>query len=72
MTRKEEIRTLAEDLARKAAHKIGSRAWFVEAPNVLTSQESEEVQHIQDTELGPRSFWMNAFFTWYNRLDTTR
>ncbi len=66
--RKEQIRQRAEARAKVIAKAIGARAWYEEAPSLLTPAENQEIAEILDKMPG-HSFWMNAFFQWYNGLD---
>lgn len=65
MTRRDFVRSECERLARDAAQRLGASAWYEHAEKVLTDRERLEVRRILD-EMPGSSFWMNAFFAWYN------
>lgn len=63
MTRKQEIRNKCEELAKETAKKIGMRAWYDEADNVLTPKEKAEIKVLWDT-MSSHTCWNDAFLRW--------
>lgn len=63
MTRKEEIRKLAEAEASVVAQRIGACAWYDTAERFLTKEEKLEVRALWDS-MPSNTCWMDAFFEW--------